>query len=81
MICIGLVLFDIPKMKKALKIIGFEGLCCKMSFRFRTLAESEGFEPPVPLGTTVFKTAAFDRSANSLDAFLVNESANLQLFN
>ncbi len=28
-------------------------------------AESEGFEPPVPLGTTVFKTAAFDHSANS----------------
>ncbi len=29
------------------------------------LAESEGFEPPVPRGTTVFKTAAFDHSANS----------------
>ncbi len=29
------------------------------------LAESEGFEPPVPLGTTVFKTAAIDHSANS----------------
>ena len=29
-------------------------------------AESEGFEPPVPRGTTVFKTAAFDHSANSL---------------
>ena len=28
-------------------------------------AESEGFEPPVPLGTTVFKTAAIDHSANS----------------
>ncbi len=28
-------------------------------------AESEGFEPPVLLQTTVFKTAAFDRSANS----------------
>jgi hypothetical protein len=28
------------------------------------LAEDEGFEPPVPRGTTVFKTAAFDRSAN-----------------
>ena len=26
-------------------------------------AEEEGFEPPVPRGTTVFKTAAFDRSA------------------
>ena len=28
-------------------------------------AESEGFEPPVPLGTTVFKAAAIDHSANS----------------
>jgi hypothetical protein len=29
------------------------------------LAEREGFEPPVPDGTTVFKTAAFDHSAIS----------------
>ena len=29
-------------------------------------AEGEGFEPPVPYGTTVFKTAAFDHSANPL---------------
>ena len=28
-------------------------------------AEEEGFEPPVPRGTTVFKTAAFDHSATS----------------
>ncbi len=28
-------------------------------------AESEGFEPPVPFGTMVFKTTAFDHSANS----------------
>ncbi len=27
------------------------------------LAEGEGFEPPVPEGTAVFKTAAFVRSA------------------
>ena len=27
------------------------------------LAEEEGFEPPVPFGTTVFKTAAFVHSA------------------
>src|SRR6266480_2749203 len=31
----------------------------------QVLAESEGFEPPNPCGLTVFKTAAFDRSANS----------------
>ncbi len=29
------------------------------------VAEREGFEPPVPHGTTVFKTAAFDHSAIS----------------
>ena len=29
------------------------------------MAESEGFEPPEPFGSTVFKTAAFDHSANS----------------
>ncbi len=28
-------------------------------------AEKEGFEPPVPRSTTVFKTAAFDHSATS----------------
>ena len=33
-------------------------------FRFY-LAESEGFEPPEPRGSTVFKTAAIDHSANS----------------
>ena len=27
------------------------------------IAEREGFEPPEPLGSTVFKTAAIDRSA------------------
>lgn len=34
--------------------------CCGFPF-----AEKEGFEPPVLLQTTVFKTAAFDRSAIS----------------
>ena len=29
------------------------------------MAEKEGFEPPVPRGTTVFKTAAIDHSAIS----------------
>ena len=29
------------------------------------MAESEGFEPPEPFGSTVFKTAAFAHSANS----------------
>ena len=35
-----------------------------------TQAEREGFEPPVPLSTPVFKTGAFDHSAISpLDYF------------
>ena len=34
-------------------------------------AEEEGFEPPVPWGTTVFKTAAFDHSAIPPGAKLV----------
>ena len=29
---------------------------------FLWLAEREGFEPPVPLGTAVFKTAVIDHS-------------------
>ena len=29
------------------------------------IAEAEGFEPPVPCGTLVFKTSAFDHSAIS----------------
>ena len=29
------------------------------------MAENEGFEPSEPYGSTVFKTAAFDHSANS----------------
>ena len=29
------------------------------------MAESEGFEPPDPLGSMVFKTTAFDHSASS----------------
>ncbi len=29
-----------------------------------TMVEGEGFEPPVPKGTTVFKTVAFNHSAN-----------------
>ncbi len=42
---------------KTLKILFF--------FCFRAFAEKEGFEPPDLLQSTVFKTAAFDRSAIS----------------
>ena len=36
-------------------------------------AEEEGFEPPGPCGTTVFKTAAFDHSAIPPGAKLVKK--------
>ena len=35
----------------------------KMPKDLSSFAEGEGFEPPVPCGTTVFKTAAIDHSA------------------
>jgi hypothetical protein len=35
-------------------------------------AEEEGFEPPEPCGSTVFKTAAFDRSATPLFALMAD---------
>ena len=48
-------------------------------------AEGEGFEPPVPLGTMVFKTTAIDHSAIPLyvAAKLISQSDinNIQLNN
>ena len=35
------------------------------TYSFIHIAEREGFEPPVPLSTPVFKTGAFDHSAIS----------------
>jgi hypothetical protein len=43
-------------------------------------AEREGFEPPVPRGTTVFKTAAFDHSAISPGATKVDFFSLLKEF-
>src|SRR5687767_1211010 len=41
-------------------------LCARQGIGLaHSVAEREGFEPPSPCGLTVFKTAAFDRSANS----------------
>ena len=45
--------------------IAISGLATPSGGERQVLAESEGFEPPSPCGLTVFKTAAFDRSANS----------------
>ena len=41
-------------------------------FRKGFNAEEEGFEPPVPHGTTVFKTAAIDHSATPLSVSIGN---------
>ena len=37
---------------------------------FSNYAERQGFEPRVPRGTTVFKTAAIDHSATSPELFV-----------
>jgi hypothetical protein len=37
----------------------------RLSSEFYLKAEREGFEPPVPLGTTVFKTVVIDHSTIS----------------
>ncbi len=42
--------------------LGFESLA-----KGAYLTEQEGFEPPVPFGTTVFKTVALNRSATAPD--------------
>lgn len=39
------------------------GKTCRDSFSFVISAEREGFEPPEPLSSSVFKTGAFDHSA------------------
>ncbi len=47
------------------------------------IAEREGFEPPVPLGTTVFKTVVIDHSTISpwgVSASFLNAVAKLLLF-
>gem|GEM_PF-4928147 len=36
-----------------------------LAARFSEFAEREGFEPPVPLSTTVFKTVVIDHSTTS----------------
>ena len=41
------------------------------------LAEREGFEPPVPLGTTVFKTVVIDHSTISPEGVICSQPASL----
>ena len=47
---------------------------CVCFLQFGFFAEREGFEPPVPLSTSVFKTDAIDHSAIS-----PNKSFDLQM--
>ena len=41
------------------------GISSLLGSHFCEVAEREGFEPPVPFGTMVFKTTAIDHSAIS----------------
>ena len=54
------------------------------TFLLRSLAEREGFEPPEPRSSTVFKTAAIDHSATSPKdksiAFFLNHQIFFKLF-
>ena len=49
-----------------LRYLRFSLISSELSFRV-LYAEREGFEPPVPLGTAVFKTAVIDHSTISPD--------------
>ena len=44
---------------------------------YSLLAEREGFEPPVPLGTTVFKTVVIDHSTISPEGVICSQPASL----
>ena len=61
--------WDFTLSRKSLQQRGPRQLCTKKAQRkalsFNLFAEREGFEPPDPLRSTVFKTAAFDHSAIS----------------
>ena len=65
--------FRTPKLNKIFDLFasierglqGNEKGITELNFQLSPTAENEGFEPPVPYGTIVFKTTAFDHSANS----------------
>ena len=55
------------------------------TFLLRDLAEREGFEPPEPRSSTVFKTAAIDHSATSprdksITSFLIYQTKSENIF-
>ena len=76
-------------------IFGFSHLCLQVNLRqryknkryrfldtflLRSLAEREGFEPPEPRSSTVFKTAAIDHSATSPKDKSIAFFVNRQIF-
>ena len=50
---------------------------CLSDYLKRFSAEREGFEPPVPFGTAVFKTAVIDHSTISPEGNLCSLPASL----
>ena len=75
---VGAFLVQLFGYKKSLQ--GWKSTPCRL---FR--AEREGFEPPEPLSSTVFKTAAIDHSATSprdksITSFLIYQTKNENIF-
>ena len=54
-----------PLLRFASSTPGFLIPCLSICGAIRRMAEREGFEPPEPCGSAVFKTAAIDHSATS----------------
>ena len=72
--------------KNQIKILQLADIVGFILFYFKISAEREGFEPPEPLSSTVFKTAAIDHSAISPSAtkveffWLSQKSFNLKIY-
>jgi hypothetical protein len=60
--------------------LGLIDTASAVAFGVADEAEEEGFEPPEPCGSTVFKTAAFDRSATPLCFLRFFGSANVYVY-
>ena len=68
--------YTLPDIKSVMQRLKIE----KITFCELGVAESEGFEPPDLLQPTVFKTAAFDRSANSPLRLQESEESRMLLY-
>ena len=76
-------LFPNPSLKQAWRGKGIKkhrNLNCDVCSDRSQFAEREGFEPPVPRSTTVFKTAAIDHSAISPMEFPPKSDAKIVYF-